>query len=51
MMYTPGLTFLWKKQRECNLSKISKLEKEKCNYMERQNMDIKMFQKRLLTTY
>jgi hypothetical protein len=43
--YNMGLTFAWNKQQECNLRKITKMMKNRCNNIERSNMLAKLSEK------
>ena len=37
-----GLAFVWTKQQECNLREITKMMKDRCNDIERQNILAKL---------
>jgi hypothetical protein len=37
-LYNIGPAFLWRKQQDCNLRETTKIMKERCNDINRQNM-------------
>jgi len=50
-LYNTGLAFVWTKQRECDLTEITKIVKDRCNNIERQNILTKLEKKSSLTLY
>jgi hypothetical protein len=46
-----GLAFVWTKQQECYLREITKLEQDRCNDTEIQNILAKLSEKSSLTLY
>jgi hypothetical protein len=51
-LHNIGLTFVWRKQQECNWKEILRLVKERCNdIIERQNILAKFLEKSSLTLY
>jgi len=48
-LYSIELAFVWKKQQECKLKKITNMMKQRCNNIERQNILVDMSEKISLT--
>jgi len=48
-LYSIELAFVWKKQQECKLKKITNMMKQRCNNIERQNILVEMSEKISLT--
>jgi hypothetical protein len=50
-LHNIGLTFVWRKQQECNWKEMLRFVKERCNDIERQNILAKFPEKGSLTLY
>jgi DNA-binding transcriptional regulator of glucitol operon len=44
-IYNTGLAFVWATKQECNLRNITKMLKDRCNDIERQNILAKLSEK------
>jgi hypothetical protein len=50
-LYSIGLAFVWRRQNECNLGDMTRILKETCNDIERQNFLTKFLEKSSLKMY
>ena len=48
-LYNTGLAFVWKKEQECDLREITKIVRDRCTNIERQNILPKLEKKSSLT--